>query len=86
MIGYRIGMTDRKLHTLPALRYTVMQGDVVEAIEDALKRRQIDFAAATELRDLVRAGQLGEVRAALDAITSISVTPSKLAGYSGKPG
>lgn len=63
-------MTKYRLQTQHVPRYTVAQGRALEAIGNALKRRLIDFTAATELRDLVRAGRVAEARAALNRLAS----------------
>jgi hypothetical protein len=79
-------MSNQRLDAWGAFRYTLVQGQALEAVGDALKRRRIDFAAATELRDLVRAGRVEEVMAALDVSADTKVTPTESAGYSGTLG
>lgn len=41
--------------------YTAIQRRALDAIGNALKHRRINFYIATELRDLVRSGQVEEV-------------------------
>lgn len=47
---------------------TATRSDTLGAIGDGLKRRLLDFAAATKLRDLTRSGRVDEVRATLKGI------------------
>lgn len=78
-------MAEQRLQTLRAPRYTVVQGEALEAVGDALKRRLIDFAVATELRDLVRAGRLDEVRTTLSVIAGTQLTPTELPDHANQP-
>lgn len=69
---YALGMTKYKPRTQYVPRYTVIQSEALDAVGDALKRRLIDFGAATTLRDLVRAGHVDEARTTLNKLASTS--------------
>lgn len=62
-------MKKYSLQTQHVPKYTVAQSSALEAIGKAFKGDLIDFEAATELRDLVRAGRTDEASAALDTLT-----------------
>ena len=61
-------MTDRKLPTIRSLRFDASQRKALDAIGDALKHRRIDFFMATELSDLVKAGQVDAVLETLNRL------------------
>lgn len=67
---YALSMTKYKLRTQYVPRHTGTQSEALDAIGDALKRRLIDFGAATTLRDLVRAGHVDKARTTLNEIAS----------------
>jgi hypothetical protein len=52
--------------------YTADQSKALDEIGNALKHGQIDFYIATKLRDLVKAGQLHEVRERLRRFRRVS--------------
>ena len=60
-------MTNREFYILTS-EFTSNPSETLEDVGRVLKRRLIDFTAATKLRDLVRAGRVNEVRAKLDTI------------------
>ena len=61
-------MTQRPTQTLKGPRFTADQRLLLDAIGEALKRRQLSFAAASVLGEQVKAGDLGAVAAALEAL------------------
>ena len=58
-------MTHYRLPTQHLPKHTTAQSSALEAIGHAFKHQLIDFTAATELRDLARAGHTDEVSDAL---------------------
>ena len=79
-------MTDREFY-LHNLKFTATRDETFEAIGRVLKRRLIDFTAATKLRDLVRAGRIDEARARLDKIikTNALLTHALALGSNNEP-
>lgn len=53
-------MTQRPTQTLKGPRFTADQRRLLDAIGEALKRRQLSFAAASALGEQVKAGDLVE--------------------------
>lgn len=74
-------MTKYKPRAKYVPRYTVAQSETLEAVGAALKRRRINFATATELRNLIRAGHVEQVSAALNDATNANVRLLELLEY-----
>ncbi len=69
-------MTSQKLYaTIRSSRFTANQREVLDAVGNALKHRQIDSLMAVELSDRVKAGQIDAV---LEALTQLTGKPVKL--------
>ena len=69
-------MTNQEFDMLTS-EFTVSRSETLEAVGRVLKRRLIDFTAATKFRDLVRAGRVIEVRATLDKIIRTNARPTR---------
>ena len=61
-------MTQRPTQTFKGPRFTTDQLRLLDAVGEALKRRQLSFAAASALGEQVKAGDLEAVTAALEAL------------------
>lgn len=61
-------MTQRPTQTFKGPRFTADQRLLLDAIGEALKRRQLSFAVASALGEQVKAGDLGAVTAALESL------------------
>lgn len=61
-------MTQRPTQTFKGPRFTAEQRLLLDAIGEALKQRRLSFTEATALGDGVKAGDLGAVAAALEAL------------------
>lgn len=61
-------MTRYPSQTFKGPRYTAEQRRLLDAIGEALKHRRLDFAAASELGEQVKAGELEQVARALEAL------------------
>ncbi len=71
--------------SLPTSKYTVAQRDALEAIEEALRSRRIDFSTAIHLSDCVKAGREREVMQALNETADSKVKLTDLLDYSDEP-
>ncbi len=74
-------MSGPNFYYFPRSRYTAVQLEVLEAIEDAWKHRAIDFATASKLRDCVKAGKVDMVLKTLEKRTGKSVKLTDLLDY-----
>jgi hypothetical protein len=69
-------MSGPNFYYFPRSRYTAVQLEVLEAIEDAWRHRAINFATAIKLRDRAKAGKVDMVLKTLEKKTG---KPIKLA-------